>query len=113
MSLRTIVFPLVEYLGADDSRRWPSLASYTSIVLATPQRARIERFGPAFGACRKPGGQKGPNMSTVTSLVAAKWPQKSVPEAKSASIFVLQSRDRAPNKAILLLWTGKSMLLIW
>ncbi|WP_233545241.1 hypothetical protein [Collinsella sp. AM16-21] len=52
-------------------------------------------------------------MSTVTSLVAAKWPQKSVPEAKSASIFVLQSRDRAPNKAILLLWTGKSMLLIW
>ena len=78
-----------------------------------PQRARIERFGPAFGACRKPGGQKGPNMSTVTSLVAAKWPQKSVPEAKSASIFVLQSRDWAPNKAILLLWTGKSMLLIW
>ena len=37
---------------------------------------------------------------------------KSVPEAKSASIFVLQSRDRAPNKAILLLWTGKSLLLI-
>lgn len=30
MSLWAIVFPFVEYLGTDDSRRWPSLASYTT-----------------------------------------------------------------------------------
>ncbi|MEE1468556.1 MAG: hypothetical protein U0J86_05300, partial [Collinsella sp.] len=30
-----IVFPFVEYLGTDDSRRWPSLASYTTTVRAT------------------------------------------------------------------------------
>ena len=88
-------------------------ASYTSIVLATPSGPDRADSGPLLGPARKPGGQKGPNMITVTSLVAAKWPQKSVPEAKSASIFVLQSCNRAPNKAILLLWTGKSMLLIW
>ena len=35
MSLWAIVFPFVEYLGTDDSRRWPSLASYTTTVRAT------------------------------------------------------------------------------
>lgn len=54
MSLRAIVFPLVEYLGADDSRRWPSLASYTSIVLATPSGPGSSDPDPLLGFAGNP-----------------------------------------------------------
>ena len=59
MSLWAIVFPLVEYLGADDSRRWPSLASCTSIVRATPSGPGSSDSGPLLGPAGNPVVKKG------------------------------------------------------
>lgn len=78
MSLWAIVFPFVEYLGTDDSRRWPSLASYT-----TTPRATLSSFGcPKIPARLAPGDTlcrmwRLPNVGAVLAMPRLRRPGRS------------------------------------